>query len=149
MALNISCLQIEQFFLRHWKMLRWSQKRRCSARRFDVQRHHQLASKMMMTLSVETSCQTSSFLWSTKHPPVSHCISIITMRVISKRSFESLSLSLFFFFFRKDSQKWEGNRIYQKFLASFWKQGMSFCAKFGGFSSCPFLKSILEKKRRT
>ena len=32
-----------------------------------------------------------SFLWSTQHPPVSHCISIITMRVISKRSFESLS----------------------------------------------------------
>ena len=43
-----------------------------------------------MTQSVETSCQ-NRLLSSTKHPRVSYSVSIITMRVISKRLFESLT----------------------------------------------------------
>ena len=49
--------------------------------------------QLMMTQSVQTSCQ-NRLLSSTKHPRMSYSVSIITMRVISKRSFESLTTIL-------------------------------------------------------
>ena len=34
---------------------------------------------LLMMLSIETSCKISLFLWSTKHPPVSHRVSFIIL----------------------------------------------------------------------
>ena len=97
MALNISGLQIELFFFffgtHTWdtggsdaslitEKTMFGKTFRRSASSSVGQLASQLmmtlsietSSQLMVTLSVETSCQTSSFLWSTKHSPVSHCI---------------------------------------------------------------------------
>ena len=89
--------------VRHSRMLCWWQKT-VLARRFDAlrhlgqlivfyivfcqQRHSRAKHPRLMTQSVKTSCQ-NRLLSSAKHPRVSCSVSIITMRVISKRSFES------------------------------------------------------------